>query len=510
MCENRQLIRNPHDGRYYYVKCQRCDACLQEKADAHRSRIKRELSYELSANNVVGSFFVTLHYQNDHLPFVKHSELIAFFEKCVRYKCSKNCAKLEYPMLMVYRNTFDPFPIDAYTMQDFEHLKRKETFDFSNYLNLIKYLPYARRKVGRDKFVCINDVLSIVYQKDIQNFFKLLKIKLFRAGYHGFFSYTYATEYGETYLRAHIHSLINYDKRYEPLVKRCIIESWKHSDLSRRFRDEKGRYRESVELAKNPASYVSEYINLRSIVPQVYRDSKCFAPKIKFSQGFGLHFKYFSAEEVLKMFNNHSLQYPCRQVHDGVAAIRMVQVPKYVLSKYFPKFKGYRYLSSDEIFDVLLHPDKVIDYAKKMKLLVEDIDKVEISILTKRKEWCDYFDVSQFKGKERVIRIAQLFSEFAFVGSRIWALYASECIKHSYDDIKCEMDLFEHFDNISDFFEGFVTHEILNRVYDSRLTYSRDPNDFKLNRSEHHRLSEKFKRSVKRHRSHGMYENKFI
>ena len=506
MCNNRQLIHNPHDGRHYWVKCGRCDSCLQEKADAHCARIKRELNFNCG-NGVVGSFFVTLTYANEHLPFVRHSELVRFFEAVVRYKKCKNPTKLEYPTLDIYRNPYNPVAIGFYSMKDFEHLKREERFDFESYLNLIKYLPYARKKVGRNKFVHLNDVLSIIYQRDIQNFFKLLKINLFRAGYDKFFSYTYASELGEEFLRAHFHALINYDRRYESLVRDCIIKSWKHSNLSRRFKDETGHYRPSVEVARNPASYVSEYINLKSIIPQVYRDSKCFCPKIKFSQGFGLHFKYFTKEEICKMFYRGDLQYPCRQTINGSITERNVQVPKYVLLKYFPKCKGFNRLSSDEIFSILKEPGLLYEerFYKTMRLYPEDIPKIETQILNKRKEWCE---IKGFKGIDLIIKCAQDISEFAFIGSRIWSLFASQCIKKSYEDVTCEFDLFEHFDNISDYLNGSVRHEILDRIYDSRLTYASDPNDFKLNRWEEIWLKDKFAKAIKRHRCKGMYYNK--
>lgn len=512
MCHSRQLIRNPHDGRHYWVKCGQCDACLQERADAHRARIHRELLHSINGNEALGCFFVTLHYKNEELPFVKHDELKDFFSSAVIYSRCKNPTKMPFPLLYVYRNAFKPYSIDTFSMTDFQYLKRKETFDFSNYLNTLDYLPYARQKVNRTKTRYIPNTVAVLYQRDIQNFFKRLKINLFRSGYDSYFSYTYAGEYGEDHKRCHFHALIYFDKRFQSLIKHIIIKSWPYADLSRPFRDEKGRLRESVEVAKNPASYVSEYINLKSIVPLVLKDSKCFAPKVKFSQGFGLHFKYFTSDEIRKMFYKSDLRYPIEQIINGISSVNLVQVPKYVLSKYFPKPKGFKYLSSDEIFDLLRQPEKVCEegYIDKMRLYPEDVSRIETFIRNKREEWCclckdDYPDVDSV-----VLRRALAISDFAWIGSRIWFLYASQCIKHSYDDVKTEQDLFEHFDNISDYFEGRCSNEILDRFFDPRKTYARDPNEFLRNLSDHVRLKDKFDRSIKKHRSHGMYENKVI
>lgn len=452
MCTSMRFFVNPYDGREYLAKCGSCAACLQEKAMRRRERIEKEFVSVDKRN--VECFFITVHYDNNHVPYILASDV-------------KKFCKNEINKLPVYRGDVK---LVEYSRTDF--VDRGKYFDFKSYDPNKETLPFLRS--GR--FGYLKNRVGVIYKKDVQNFFKSLKIRLFRKGYDGLLRYTYVTELGKDTKRPHFHALIFFEKSAQSLVESEIIASWRFSDLSRPFvnyRNGKRQVRQSIELAISPAEYVAAYLNKLSNVPLFMRKCSPFKPSSRFSYGFGTDFRFFTYDEVLQAYYKRNLRYPSEVTEGGVSTIQMVRIPRYVISKYFPKFKGYRFLTSNEIFNVLIEPAKFSEYAYRCG--VDDVVQRDniITMLKNRKECV----LKNSKNKKE-----DLF-EYAKVGSNIWSMFASESIKDSYEDVSTYRPetLFQHFVNLKDYFSGQCPSFFLDEFFERDFVRVIDPNLFLLN-----------------------------
>ena len=66
MCTNRIKVTNKYVGRSFYVDCGHCPACLQRKANKSCRKIISEYGRPHSF-----MCFVTLSYDNDHIPYIQ-------------------------------------------------------------------------------------------------------------------------------------------------------------------------------------------------------------------------------------------------------------------------------------------------------------------------------------------------------------------------------------------------------------------------------------------------------
>ena len=65
---------------------------------------------------------------------------------------------------------------------------------------------------------------------------------------------------------------------------------------------------------------------------------------------------------ILEKADRQTLTYNRITVKDGVPCITPVPIPKYVINRFFPKFKGYSYVTDDEIRKLLLVPERLAAY----------------------------------------------------------------------------------------------------------------------------------------------------
>lgn len=474
MCTNTRFVHNPHDGYKYLVSCGHCEACLQEKANRHVNRIRSE---QLSGTYL--GVFVTLSYENQYIPYIKSSEVEAF----------KN-SPLENT-ISVYRGDFKEI------VYDFSDFMVDSSLDV-RYLNTD--LQYLRSKCRNGRYTRLRDCVGVIQLRDIQLFLKRLRINLVRDNYFSKFSYYYASEYGTKYNRPHFHVLFFIDKGYYERFKLLVRKSWSYADMFKPFRQDDGTYRQSIEVARNPAKYVASYINCRSVIPSFLSYAKPFKPFSHFSNGFGCDYSEFSLPSLLQKIDTGRLRHSYQSVKAGVSTICTARIPKYILSRYFPKFKGYRYLSTDEVFVVALRPARFAEIAAiSRRFPKEDIDKVILSLQ---------------RLKKRIFPFLKLYSlsyfAWALAYARVWTIFASESILDSYENVKCTNDIWYHYDNIKDYYSGDVRNDFL----DSLLLPSHpigDPNDFPFRQASTARLYVQFEQSVKHHQiKNYYYEEKSI
>ena len=486
MCRNSKWITNKYNGQSYWVECGHCKACLQKKA---AKRVKR-INHATLAHPF--ALFCHLTYDDDHVPYIKSSELKSELERLSSEKSNNIC-------LNIYRSFgYRRRIVKTLTSEDF--LVQGNTYpDWSKYVNDL--LPFLRCKVrSRNVGSFHRDCVGVLWLRDVQNFFKRLERYCFRHGFRGKYQYFYATEYGGLYKRPHIHFLLFCDPKDDAFLRRAVISCWKNCDMSRSFRQFDGRYRKPIEVAKNPAKYVASYVNSRDDVSPFLRDSKPFTLRYRFSNGLGCDFKEFLYDSVLQKVESRHTTFNIRKVVQGVSTICTFPVPNYVLSRYWPKFKGYSNLLPYEVERVAFHPFSIYKYRSKLGLTFEECFNICRTILKIKSR---YVYNESFPWSENINR------EFDYAKAyvNVWKYRALDAIRQSYDDVKTTIDLFEHFNNVQDYIAGRFYHESLTWIPSPKFVDS-NPNNFVRTRSLNDIMVKNYESYVKHHKIKSQYYEK--
>lgn len=307
MCLFKKSIVNPYTRRSQVVSCGHCPACLQEKAQGRKRRI------DYTGKKGTLWFFITLTYANSYVPFVLIKDL-------------KN-DKLD--KLPIYRRKSRRFvrEDDNYNLRDSVSINKQPI----DYMELekgfrekysLQYIPHLRKKSG---------CLGVCYYKDLQDFVKRLRINLQRDyGITEKFDFYGCSEYGETTFRPHFHVLVNAPAKYEKQFERSTYKSWRFDNtLPRKF-----------EVAINASGYVSSYVNGSADIPK-FLTSKSFRQKHSYSQGFGMDLFDFDFHNIVRLAQENDVTYNLQVTIKGKPTKCNLPIPKYVISRYFPQFKGY-------------------------------------------------------------------------------------------------------------------------------------------------------------------------
>lgn len=316
MCTNCKYITNKYTHKRILVKCGKCPACIQERAAKRATRIRNH------ARNGYSFLFVTLTYSPDYLPFVYRDDLrvtdgyINIYRnadvRCYRNKIIKDSGIR---------------PIDSVFLSDDALLS-----------------SYGVKKPNGSP----DGVVGVIYYKDLQNFFKRLRINLKRNyNYESKITAYSCAEYGSTSHRPHFHLLIQCKTTDVETVQSAIVESWKYAD---RTRTEK-----YIEIAKDAASYCASYVNSGNTLPEILT-SRSFRQKHSYSKGFGLGLECFTLSSLLDMYRKRDFSYNVTTFEQGIPTIANIPLPKYVVSRFFPDVKGTFLLSPNEIRELLSVP----------------------------------------------------------------------------------------------------------------------------------------------------------
>lgn len=468
MCTNKKWVRNPYSNQWFYANCGHCEACQQEKANKRVTRINNEWL----SNSGLTCLFVELDYSNSFVPYVLKSEVDAFLEFPDTYNFN------------IYRgskilSTLDKWSFcDRGKLPEFDSLELRSDF-------LTSFTP---------RFHYLQDKVAVLYKPDIQRFFKRLKINLFRAGYDGYFSYFYASDYGGKRKRCHFHTLLYFESRYYSRFIDILCKSWPFSDLSKPRRQKDGTFKFRYEVARNPAKYVASYVTKREDVSSLLCDTKPFRPMYHFSNGFGCHYKEFSLDSLISKVNRGTLYYVARRIKQGVSSTCNVQIPKYVLLRYFPKFKGFNALFPDEVFQLALEPSRITHFAERCGLSKADSVQIYLKLCALRRRCFEY---------RKLVDIY----DWAFAYSRVWPLYYSCCLVDSWKDVRFSRDVFEHFDNIGEYLAGMKHNALLDSYRNEfiRYRYSPDPKLFNRTTAVNISLIKEFRKQKHHHQLKNNY-----
>lgn len=333
MCLDSRFIYNKYTHKRVLVDCGHCESCLQKKADARANRIR----YNLKAGEIC--LFFTLTYTNEYVPYIDirglkkgiNHNIPVFRDADVRICTSR------FPFVRRYYKRVSR--IHHIANIDNMILKHKDFISFHHLTGR------SRHMVG----VCV--------YKDVQNFFKRLRISLKRQYNYGKkFTYFACSEYGSTTNRPHFHCLLFIPAKDEEIFRSLIVEAWPYADSRRTSA--------FIEIARDCASYVSSYVNCASCIPEVLQTSD-LRQRHSYSKGFGLGFDSFLLPQILEKVERGDMSFHRSAKVSGVIQPVILPIPKYVINRFFPKFKGYSRIDDDKVDFLLRSSSFTLHYAFK-------------------------------------------------------------------------------------------------------------------------------------------------
>lgn len=455
MCTHGRWIYNRYSRQSVFVRCGKCDSCKQEDAlkRTNRIRLHKRAGYIC--------LFVTLTYTNDFVPYVLKSEI---------YSDSLD--------VNIYRNASGRFVYSKKRGLRFKKDYGVSILD-SKYLDSSFRLDssfYALKSLkGLSK-----DCIGVCYYPDLQNFIKRFRINYERKiGKRLSFDFFSVAEYGGISYRPHFHLLLFIPAADETAVRSCILASWPYADSRRTAK--------FIEVARDAASYVASYVN-GSFSNSTCLSSDAFKQKHSYSKNLGVALELFSLPALLDMVKRRDLHVYFEKKFDGESCITSMLIPKYVINRFFPKFKGMRWFTSDALRSILVEPKRLFETLGNY-----DVD-IHIDVFCNRhiciKSRIDYpfpnpyYDfgrheiysiaVSLMNAQLRFILETGLNAyDFAQFYIDIWNLYDSTLLSDSFSDIQTLDDFSEFYFNSNDLIYGLVDSPSLQG-----LEFNPNPNTF--------------------------------
>ena len=415
MCTHQRFVFNRYTKTSFFAKCGKCKACLQEKAYKRSYRIKMENSPDKIC------LFITLTYDRGSCPFVYQSDIDARKDVLPVYRefSTRRVKKVLRSGQIAYldRRIFDRPLLNEIYAPDYE--------SFRNHPN-IKHLAYRP------------DHLGICYYPDIQLFKKRLNINLKRKyNYYGEYKCFSCSEYGSRSGRPHFHMLMFIRPNDETLFRAAILEAWPFAS--------KRRTAKYIEIARDAANYVASYVNCGENLHRFL--SSNFKTKHSYSKDFGMADKLFSMDSILSKIDKRDLSYLRAIGQKGKEEYIDFPIPKYVINRYFPLFKGYSRFTDFEILDVLrsfiqsgtkqavtplISLDKLlsIDYNK------DDLHKISVRVTNAYEKYLSFKNMipSESAKEDYIMYFIDCWKVYRSTKLRLWYEDNSIDPKYKYDN----------------------------------------------------------------------------
>lgn len=284
-CQHRSFITNKYTGARIAVDCGQCDYCIHKRAKKASMRVKT------AGSAFKYSFFVTLTYDNAHIPLMSCKVLHSEYDDVVgisgdihygdehhqyipvsEYQCDDD-SMLRHIFFEQVQGTV---PFDREIK---EYVPVKDNWFLS--MDAIRSFIYKTQAVDKTVYPAaeqygLGNLIPFLNYVDVQNYIKRLRKHLFKKlGTYESLHFYAVGEYGPVHFRPHYHLLLftNSDK-VAPVLRCCHDKSWTlgRSDFQR--------------SAGGAGSYVASYVNSLSAAPLLYRSCRAFRPKSRASVGF--------------------------------------------------------------------------------------------------------------------------------------------------------------------------------------------------------------------------------
>lgn len=284
-CQHRSFLTNKYTGARIAVDCGQCDYCIHKKAKKASMRVKT------AGSAFKYSYFVTLTYDNVHLPLMNCKVLHSDYEDALgisgdihfghehhqyipvsEYRCGDN-SMLRHIFFEQVQGTvpFDREVKEYVPVRDSWFLSMDAIRSFINKTQAVDKTDYpASAQYGRD------NLIPFLNYVDVQNYIKRLRKHLsLKLGSYETLHFYAVGEYGPVHFRPHYHLLLftNSDRVAE-VLRYCHDKSWKlgRSDFQR--------------SVGGSGSYVASYVNSLCAAPLLYRSCRAFRPRSRASVGF--------------------------------------------------------------------------------------------------------------------------------------------------------------------------------------------------------------------------------
>lgn len=284
-CQHRSFITNRYNGARIAVDCGQCDYCIHKRAQKASMRVKT------AGSAFKYSYFVTLTYDNEHIPLFNCKVLHSEYEDVVgisgdihfgdeyhkyipvsEYQCDDSTL-LRHIFFEQVQGTvpFDHEIKEHVPVRDNWFLSMDAIRSFIGKTQAVDKTDYpASEQYGRD------NLIPFLNYVDVQNYIKRLRKHLsLKLGSYETLHFYAVGEYGPVHFRPHYHLLLftNSEKVAE-VLRYCHSKSWKlgRSDFQR--------------AAGGASSYVASYVNSLSAAPLLYRSCRSFRPKSRASVRF--------------------------------------------------------------------------------------------------------------------------------------------------------------------------------------------------------------------------------
>ena len=285
-CQHRSFITNRYTGQRIAVDCGQCDYCIYKRAQKASMRVKT------AGSAFKYSYFVTLTYDNEHIPLMKCDVLHSEYEDALsisgdkvfgyekhsyipvsEYSCS-DTSRLRHIFFTQVQGTV------PYNRESSEYEPVKDNWFLS--MDAIRSFigktnsatPYG--KEGELSARYGDNLIPYLNYVDVQNYIKRLRKHLYRIlGSYETLHFYAVGEYGPVHFRPHYHILLfTNSEQVSKVLRQCHNKSWKLG-------------RSDFQIARGgAASYVASYVNSLSSSPLLYRSCRAFKPRQRASLGF--------------------------------------------------------------------------------------------------------------------------------------------------------------------------------------------------------------------------------
>lgn len=284
-CQYRSFITNRYTGARIAVDCGQCDYCIHKRAQKASMRVKT------AGSAFKYSYFVTLTYDNEHIPLFNCKVLHSEYEDAVgisgdnhfgyehhqyipvsEYQCN-NSSALRHIFFEQVQGTV-PFAREVK-----EYVPVKDNWFLS--MDAIRSFIAKTQAVENSIYPVaeqygLDNLIPFLNYVDVQNYIKRLRKHLYKQlGSYETLHFYAVGEYGPVHFRPHYHILLFTNSEEVSKVLRCCHDkSWKFG-------------RSDFQITRGGASsYVSSYVNSLSSAPLLYRSCRAFKPRSRASLGF--------------------------------------------------------------------------------------------------------------------------------------------------------------------------------------------------------------------------------
>lgn len=362
-CQHRSFITNRYTGQRIAVDCGQCDYCIHKRAQKASMRVKT------AGSAFKYSYFVTLTYDNEHIPLMNCEVLHSEYEDALSISGDKvfGCERHSYIPVSDYQ------PEDSSLLRHIFFTQVQGTVPFDReikeyvpvkdnwFLSMDAIRSFIRKTQAVDNSVYpvsekygVDNLIPFLNYVDVQNYIKRLRKYLYQVlGSYETLHFYAVGEYGPVHFRPHYHILLfTNSEEVSEVLRQCHDKSWKFG-------------RSDFQAARGGASsYVASYVNSFSSAPLLYRSCRAFKPRQRASIGFFEKGEVFEEDEDVY----HAIEQKIDSVINGrVYNFNGISVkstpPMSYIRTLLPRFSSARYDDATAIARIIR---AVADAPKRM------------------------------------------------------------------------------------------------------------------------------------------------